>query len=261
MPRHRTRTANLSDLDGFVVEWPGQRTPVSSGRYEWPVPIELRAGTVEVLLRDREGRGGFSSVDSRSIPFRRSRSPRRRRTAFELPADGEIGQTAVIRGSSDGKLSSKAVSVGASRRRCWPRLHDDSRSAFRRRLPGRSRSVSPPARSWSSGRCAFSRFGVSASPTQLFRGQRATLTRHRPRTGRHHGADDAVRGQPIACRRAGRGHRQTRHHHAFASPARRDVRDDTTARRRPAWPVPDHGQRQQAAEPPSSTSCAARPAR
>jgi len=169
------RTANRNDLDGFVVEWPGQRTPVSSGRYEWRIPIELRAGSVAVLLRDREDR----VVSRASIPIDPvpavplSSSPA---SAFELPADGEIGQTAVVRGSSDGKLSSKAVSLGgveAALLASSPR-----QLAFRvPAIPPR-----PVALRFTSGESTIERpmrvfeIRVSASSMQLYRGQRATLT-------------------------------------------------------------------------------------
>ena len=169
------RTANQNDLDGFVVEWPGQRTPVSSGRYEWLIPIELRAGTVAVLLRDREGR----VVSRASIPIDPvpavplSSSPA---NAFELPADGEIGQTAVIRGRSDGKLSSKAVRLGG--------VEAALLASSPRRLAFRVPALPPgpvPFR-FTSGESMVERtlrvfeIRASASSTQLFRGQRATLT-------------------------------------------------------------------------------------
>ncbi len=52
----QAKEANLAQLNGFVVDWQGQQTPVSRRRYEWLIPITLRTGSGALLLRDREGR-------------------------------------------------------------------------------------------------------------------------------------------------------------------------------------------------------------
>jgi hypothetical protein len=52
----QAREANLGQLNGFVVEWQGQQTPVSMRRYEWLIPTTVRAGSGALLLRDGNGR-------------------------------------------------------------------------------------------------------------------------------------------------------------------------------------------------------------
>jgi len=148
---------------------------VSSGRYEWMVPIELRAGTVEVLLRDREGgvvaRASIPVDPVPAVPLASSPA-----SPFELPADAEIGQTAVIRGRSDGKLSSKAVSLGGIQAVLL--ASSPRRMAFR--VPAMTPGAAPIR--FTSGEVMVERtlrvFEIrgAASSTQLFRGQRATLT-------------------------------------------------------------------------------------
>ena len=59
------RQASLNDLNGWVLDWQGERTPVSTGRYEWVIPGTLRTGTGVLILRDRDGR----VVSQASIPI------------------------------------------------------------------------------------------------------------------------------------------------------------------------------------------------
>jgi hypothetical protein len=110
----QAKEANLDQLNGFVVEWQGQQTPVSRRRYEWLVPITLRTGSGALLLRDREGRllsQASLPIDPVPAPVLRAPSPAE---AFELPTGGEVGKNAVIRGASDGRLTGRTVSVGGT---------------------------------------------------------------------------------------------------------------------------------------------------
>ena len=165
------KRANLNALNGLVLEWPDQRTPVSTARYEWLVPIGLRAGRGALLLRDPEGR----LVSQASIPIDPAPRPSPAE-AFELPADGEIGATGVIRGRSDGKLSGKTVSLGGT--------EAELLASSPRQLAFRIPAMTPgpvPFRLTSSGPAIEGTMRVldvslAASNTQLLRGQRATLT-------------------------------------------------------------------------------------
>src|SRR5262245_60860909 len=97
----QAREANLGQLNGFVVEFQGQQTPVSMRRYEWVIPTSLRTGSGPLLLRDGNGRllsQASLPIDPVPAPVLSAPSPGE---AFELPRSGEIGKNAGIRGQSD----------------------------------------------------------------------------------------------------------------------------------------------------------------
>ena len=167
------RNANLVDLNGWAVEWQGQRVPVSEGRYEWSIPTDLRAGTGELLLRDPEGRpSSQASVPVDPVPA----VPPGADEGVDIPGDLEIGSTSVIRGRSDGKLAGKTITFAA--------VEADLLAISPRQLAYRVPATPPgPV----SARFAFNEsvvertlrvidVRVAASMTQLFRNQRATLT-------------------------------------------------------------------------------------
>lgn len=107
----QAKQANLAQLNSFVVEWQRQQTPVSMRRYEWMIPVTLRAGSGMLLLRDGQGRVlSQASLPIDPVPAPVPRAPSSA-GAFELPTGGEIGNGAVIRGPSDGRLTGKSVSV------------------------------------------------------------------------------------------------------------------------------------------------------
>jgi hypothetical protein len=110
----QVREANLGRLNGFIVEWQSQQTPVSERGYEWRIPRTLRTGSATLVLRDSQ-RGVVSqaSVPVDPVPAPSSGAPSAA-DAFELPSEGQGGMTAVIRGPSDGKLAGKTVTLGAT---------------------------------------------------------------------------------------------------------------------------------------------------
>jgi hypothetical protein len=169
------RDASLTDLNGWAVEWQGQRVPVSAGRYEWSIPLDLRTGAGELVLRDRDGRAvGRASVPVDPVPAV-PRAPAAE-GALDIPSDLEIGSTAVIRGQSDGKLGGKTITFAA--------VEADVLAISPRQLAYRVPAMPPGS---VSARFAFNEsvaertlrvvdVRVSASMTQLLRDQRATLT-------------------------------------------------------------------------------------
>ena len=174
-PTLQDRNASLIDLNGWAVEWQGQRVPVSAGRYEWSIPLEMRAGAGVLLLRDRDGRpAAQASVPVDPVPAV-SRSPAAE-DAADVPGDLEIGSTAVLRGRSDGKLSGKTITFGA--------LEADLLAVSPRQVAYRVPATPPGPVSvrFAVNESVVERtlrvleVGVSASTTQLLRDQRATLT-------------------------------------------------------------------------------------
>jgi hypothetical protein len=167
--------ANLDELNGLTLEWQGQRTQVSTGRYEWLIPVALRAGTGALSLQDRDGRlVSQASVPVDPVPA--APRPSAPGDVFEFPTDGAIGDTAVIRTRSDGRLSDRTVTLGGT--------EAELLASSPRQLAFRVPATNPgpvPFRFTSSepavaGTLRVLDVSVSASGTQLLRGQRATLT-------------------------------------------------------------------------------------
>jgi hypothetical protein len=173
----QAREANLGQLNGFVVEWQGQQTPVSMRRYEWLIPTTVGAGSGALSLRDRNGRllsQASLPIDPVPAPALSAPSPAE---AFELPRSGEVGKNAVVRGPSDGTLTGKTVSVGGTQA--------DLLAASPRQLafsvPATTASGQLPVRFASNDRVIEGTMRVlaiqlKASNEQLIGGQRATLT-------------------------------------------------------------------------------------
>ena len=170
------RQANIKAIGDFVLEWQEQRARVSERRYEWLVPISLRAGSGTLMLRDPAGQVlSQTSVPVDPVPAP-SRRPSSSADTFDIPAEGEIGKTAVIRGAFSGKLGGHTVTLGA--------VEADLLASSPRILAFRVPTTAPglvPLRFTSNGR-AIDRslraldVRLAASRTQLLRGQRATLT-------------------------------------------------------------------------------------
>lgn len=170
------REANLRRLNAFSLEFQGQETSVSSGRYEWLVPVALRTGSGPLFLRDADGVRILQlsvSIDPVPAPGPRAGSPA---DTFELPTEGEKGRTAVIRGRSDRGLTGKTVTVGGTE----AELLASSPRQLAFRVPVMATGL-VPIRFTSEGRVVDRMMRtldvrLSASRTQLFRGQRAELT-------------------------------------------------------------------------------------
>lgn len=172
----QAKEANLAQLNGFVVDWQGQQTPVSRRRYEWLIPITLRTGSGALLLRDREGRllsQASLPIDPVPAPVLPAPSPAE---AFELPTRGEVSKNAVIRGPSDGRITGRTVSVGGTQA--------DLLAASPRQLAFLVPATPPgplPVRFAFADRVIEGTLRVlevrlKASNEQLIGGQRATLT-------------------------------------------------------------------------------------
>jgi hypothetical protein len=170
------RKDNLEWLNGLVLEWQDQRTRVATGAYEWSIPIALRAGSAGLFLRDPDG--GLVSQASIPVdpvpPARIASSPA---DTIEFPTDGEIDGVAVIRGRSGDALANKVVTVGGAE----AELLASSPRQLAFRVP--TTSPGPVPFRFSSGKEPLAEgtmrvieVRVVASSTQMFRGQRATLT-------------------------------------------------------------------------------------
>ena len=169
------RKVNLDELNGFAVAWQGQRTPVSTGRYEWMVPDALRDGTGALLLEDRAGRP-VARAAVPIDPIQTSPGPPGPADAPAVPRERAIGETVVIRARSDGRFGGRSLRIGGTEAQLLassPRQH-----AFRvpamnpGAVPFRFTSSEPAVE----GTIRVVDITVSASQTQLLRGQRATLT-------------------------------------------------------------------------------------
>ena len=174
-PTPDAQKANLTELNGLVLEWLDQRTPVAAARYDWMVPAALRVGTGTLSLRDGQGQ----VVSQASIPVDPLPAAPRPTSAgdgLEFPTSGAIGETAVVRARSDGRLGDRALTVGGTGATLL--------ASSPRQLAFRVPSITPgaaPFRFTSAGPAVEGTFrvldvSVAASQTQLLRGQRATLT-------------------------------------------------------------------------------------
>ena len=165
---------NLGTLTGFVVELEGQQTKVSTRQYDWTVPAALRVGRATLTLRSPDGRLVSQvpvPIDPQP-PLPRAPGP----ADVELPTDVQIGRPATIRGRLDGTLRGKTVDVGGGMA--------DLLASSPRQIVFRVTQVpfgEVPIRFTDNGRMTEGMtraIGVrlSATSTQLLKGQRATLT-------------------------------------------------------------------------------------
>ncbi|HEU4694682.1 MAG TPA: hypothetical protein VFS23_40220, partial [Vicinamibacterales bacterium] len=165
--------ANLGVLSGLVVELEKQQTKVTERRYEWTIPVVLRMGRATMTLRDAAGR----VVSQLPVPIDpQAALPGAGTGTVDLPTDIQVGRPATIRTRSDGTLRGKSVEVGSSQAEL---LAASPRQVVFRVTESPFGEV--PVRYTDNGRITDGRvraMGVrlSATGTQLVRGQRATLT-------------------------------------------------------------------------------------
>jgi hypothetical protein len=170
------REANLRRINTLTVEFQGQQTAVSSGRYEWRVPTTLNTGSAPLSLTDANGIVVSQSsvpIDPVPHPAARAGSPDE---TFDVPAEGETGRPAVIRGRFDRGLPGTAVTLGAtmaevlasSPRQLAFRVPDTTPGLTMIRFTSDARVVDREFRIFD--------VRLAASRTQLFRNQRAELT-------------------------------------------------------------------------------------
>jgi hypothetical protein len=166
--------ANLGTLSGLVVELEGQQTKVASKQYEWTVPAALRIGRAILTLRRPDGR----MVSQVPVPID-PQPPLPRgtgQTDVALPSDLQVGRPATIRGRFDGSLRGKTVNVGGNAA--------DVLAASPRQVVFRATQPTfgdVPIRFTDNGQTTDGvtrAMGVrlTATSTQLLKGQRATLT-------------------------------------------------------------------------------------
>jgi hypothetical protein len=166
--------ANLGTLTGLVVELEGQQTKVASKQYEWTVPAALRVGRAMLTLRRPDGR----MVSQVPVPID-PQPPLPRgsgQTDVVLPSDLQIGRPVTIRGRFDGSLRGKNVEVGGSPAEL---LAASPRQVVFR--PTQATFGEVPIRFTANGQSTEGMtraMGVrlSATSTQLLKGQRANLT-------------------------------------------------------------------------------------
>jgi hypothetical protein len=165
--------ANLGVLTGLVVEMEKQQAKVAERRYEWTVPIVLRMGKATMTLRDADGR----VVSQLPVPVDPQPAlPGAGTGTVDLPRDIQVGRPATIRARSDGTLRRKLVEVGS--------MQADLLAASPRQVVFRVTETpfgEVPVRYSDNGKVTEGRIramGVrlTATGTQLIRGQRATLT-------------------------------------------------------------------------------------
>ena len=168
------REVNLQRLRGFVLEFQNQRTPVSNGGYEWSIPNSLRTGSGQLLLRDPDSQILLRStfpIDPVPVPLPRASA----QADFEVPTEGQTGQTAVIRGRSDRELTEHTVTLGGTN----AELLAKSPRQIVFRVPATTVGSGPIR--FTVGERVINRtlralhVRLMASSAQLFRGQRAEL--------------------------------------------------------------------------------------
>jgi len=166
--------ANLGMLTGFVVELEGQQTKVAARQYEWTVPAALRVGRATLALRSADGR----VVSQVPVPVdpQPPLPPRPGSADVDLPSDLQVGRPAIIRGRWDGTLRGKTVDVAGGAAEV---LASSPRQILFRVTQAQFGVV--PIRLTDNGKVTegmVRALGVrlSATNTQLVRGQRATLT-------------------------------------------------------------------------------------
>jgi hypothetical protein len=169
------REENVRLLNGFSVDFAGQQTSVASGRYEWLVPLTLRSGMGMIAFRDAQG----TAVSESSVPIDPLPAPVPVPASADnppaIPAEGETGRTAIIRGRFDRGLTGATLTLGGA--------DVELLSSSPRQLAFRVPAVAgvSPLRFTSGERVVTGMLRaidvqLSASRTQLFRNQRAELT-------------------------------------------------------------------------------------
>ena len=165
---------NLGTLSGLVVELEGQPSKVGSKHYEWTVPVALRVGRATLTLKRPDGH----IVSQVPVPI--DPQPPLPRGAGQadvaLPSDLQVGRPATIRGRFDGSLRGKTVDVGGSPAEL---LAASPRQVVFRTTQPTFGDV--PIRFTDNGQTTDGvtrAMGVrlTATSTQLLKGQRATLT-------------------------------------------------------------------------------------
>jgi hypothetical protein len=166
--------ANLGTLSGLVVELEGQPSKVASKQYEWTVPVALRIGRATLRLKHPDGR----VVSQVPVPID-PQPPLPRGTDqidVALPSDLQLGRPVTIRGRFNGLLRGKAVDVGGSPAEL---LAASPRQVVFRTTQPTFGDV--PIRFTddgliTSGVTRVMGVRLTATSTQLLKGQRATLT-------------------------------------------------------------------------------------
>jgi len=166
--------SNLGTLTGLVVELEGQQTKVASKQYEWTVPLTRRAGRAILTLRRPDGR----MVSQVPVPI--DPQPPLPRGAghvdVALPSDLQVGRPIIIRGRFDGSLRGKAVDVGghpatllaSSPRQVVFRTTEPTFGQVPIRFTDNGQTTEGTTRAMG--------VRLTATSTQLVKGQRATLT-------------------------------------------------------------------------------------
>jgi len=166
--------ANLGTLSGLVVELEGQPAKVASRQYEWTVPAALRVARAMLRLRRPDGR----VVSQVPVPIDPQpplpRGAGQAEVAF--PSDLQVGRPVTIRGRFDGSLRGKTIDVAGTPAEL---LAASPRQVVFRTTQPTFGEV--PIRFTDSGRTTDGTtraMGVrlTATSTQLLKGQRATLT-------------------------------------------------------------------------------------
>ena len=105
-----SKQTNAGELNGYVLDFEGQKTPVPDKIFRWKVPPTLGGGTAQMVLRNAKG----DPVAQSSIPVG-VRVRAGGRPDFDLPTTGTADGVASARGPFDGDFRSTAVSVGGAR--------------------------------------------------------------------------------------------------------------------------------------------------
>lgn len=166
--------ANLGTLSGLVVELEGQPTKVASKQYEWTVPATLRIGHAILTLKRPDGR----VVSQVPVPID-PQPPLPGGTGHSdviFPSDLQIGRPVTIRGRFNGSLHGKTVDVGgsaaellaASPRQVVFRASQPTFGEVPIRFTDNGQTTDGMARAMG--------VRLTATSTQLLKGQRATLT-------------------------------------------------------------------------------------
>jgi len=165
---------NLGTLSGLVVELEGQPSKVGSKQYEWTVPVALRIGRATLTLKRPDGR----VVSQVPVPID-PQPPLPRgtgQTDVALPSDLQVGRPVTIRGRFDGSLRGKTVDVGgtpaellaASPRQVVFRTTQPTFGDVPIRFTDNGQTTDGVTRAMG--------VRLTATSTQLLKGQRATLT-------------------------------------------------------------------------------------
>ena len=166
-----SKQTNAGELNGYVLDFEGQKAPVADKVFRYKVPPTLAGGMAVVILRNAKGDPVAQSSIPVDVPIRVGGRP-----DFDLPTSGVAEKVASVRGPFDGDFRSTVVRVGGTR----AALLAESPRKVLFQPP-----VDPPGVSTleiRKGRLAASapfrtiRVLTSAMRTNLGKGQTATLT-------------------------------------------------------------------------------------